>query len=33
VNRQSFVDAVLKNAPLSSMGFSQSDYDKIVAIK
>jgi TRAP-type C4-dicarboxylate transport system substrate-binding protein len=33
VNRQSFVDAVLKNSPVESMGFSRSDYDKIVAIK
>ncbi len=33
VNRQSFVDAVLKNAPVESMGFTKSDYDKIVAIK
>ncbi|MEP7276542.1 MAG: sialic acid TRAP transporter substrate-binding protein SiaP [Betaproteobacteria bacterium] len=33
VDRKSFVDAVLKNAPLDSMGFTKSDYDKIVAIK
>ena len=33
VNRQSFVDAVLKNAPVESMGFTRADYDKIVAIK
>ena len=33
VDRKSFADAVLKNAPLESMGFSKSDYDKIVAIK
>jgi tripartite ATP-independent transporter DctP family solute receptor len=33
VNRQSFVDAVLKNAPVESMGFTKADYDKIVAIK
>jgi len=33
VNRQSFVDAVLKNAPLESMGFTRSDYDRIVALK
>jgi tripartite ATP-independent transporter DctP family solute receptor len=33
VNRQSFVDAVLKNAPVESMGYSKSDYDRIVAIK
>ncbi|MFO1397846.1 MAG: sialic acid TRAP transporter substrate-binding protein SiaP [Burkholderiales bacterium] len=33
VNRQSFVDAVLKNQPLESLGYSKADYDKIVAIK
>ena len=33
VDRKSFSDAVLKNSPLESMGFSKSDYDKIVAIK
>ena len=33
VDRKSFADAVLKNAPLESMGFTKSDYDKIVAIK
>ncbi|GMU72213.1 MAG: sialic acid TRAP transporter substrate-binding protein SiaP [Burkholderiales bacterium] len=33
VNRQSFVDAVLKTSTPESMGFSRSDYDKIVAIK
>jgi tripartite ATP-independent transporter DctP family solute receptor len=33
VNRQSFVDAVLKNKPVESMGFSKKDYDRIVAIK
>jgi TRAP-type C4-dicarboxylate transport system substrate-binding protein len=33
VDRKSFSDAVLKNAPLESMGFTKSDYDKIVAIK
>ena len=33
VNKQSFIDAVLKNAPLESMGFTRSDYDKIVAVK
>jgi len=33
VNRQSFVDAVLKNSPVESMGFSKADYDTIVAIK
>ena len=33
VDRKSFVDAVLKNAPLESMGFAKADYDRIVAIK
>ena len=33
VDRRSFQDAVLKNAPLSSMGFTQSDFDKIQAAK
>ena len=33
VDRKSFVDAVLKNAPLESMGFTKADYDRIVAIK
>ncbi|MBK9115793.1 MAG: sialic acid TRAP transporter substrate-binding protein SiaP [Betaproteobacteria bacterium] len=33
VNRQTFVDAVLKNVPVESLGFSRADYDKIVAIK
>ena len=33
VNRQSFVDAVLKSATPESMGFSKADYDKFVAIK
>ena len=33
VNRQSFVDAVLKNKSVESMGFSKADYDRIVAIK
>ena len=33
VNRQSFVDAVLKTASLESMGFDKKDYDRIVAIK
>jgi tripartite ATP-independent transporter DctP family solute receptor len=33
VDRKSFSDAVLKNAPLESMGFTKSDYDRIVAIK
>lgn len=33
VDRKSFVDAVLKNAPLESLGFDKKDYDRIVAIK
>jgi tripartite ATP-independent transporter DctP family solute receptor len=33
VDRKSFSDAVLKNSPVESMGFTKSDYDKIVAIK
>ena len=33
VNRQSFVDAVLKNSTPESMGFDRKDYDRIVAIK
>jgi tripartite ATP-independent transporter DctP family solute receptor len=33
VNRQSFVDAVLKAKPVESMGFDKKDYDRIVAIK
>jgi tripartite ATP-independent transporter DctP family solute receptor len=33
VDRKSFVDAVLKASPVESMGFTKSDYDKIVAIK
>jgi tripartite ATP-independent transporter DctP family solute receptor len=33
VNRQSFVDAVLKTASLESMGFDKKDYERIVAIK
>jgi len=33
VDRKSFSDAVLKNSPVESMGFSKADYDKIVAIK
>ena len=33
VNRQSFVDAVLKGTTPESMGFSRADYDRIVAIK
>jgi tripartite ATP-independent transporter DctP family solute receptor len=33
VNKQSFVDAVLKSSTPESMGFTKADYDKIVAIK
>ena len=33
VDRKSFVEAVLKNAPLESMGFDKKDYDRITAIK
>jgi hypothetical protein len=33
VDRKSFQDAVLKNNPLTSMGFTQSDFDKIQAAK
>jgi tripartite ATP-independent transporter DctP family solute receptor len=33
VNRQSFVDAVLKAKSVESMGFDKKDYDRIVAIK
>lgn len=33
VNRQSFVDAVLKSSPVESMGFDRKDYDRITAIK
>jgi len=33
VNRQSFVDAVLKSKTVESMGFDRKDYDRIVAIK
>jgi len=33
VDRKSFSDAVLKNTPLESLGFTKSDYDKIVSIK
>jgi tripartite ATP-independent transporter DctP family solute receptor len=33
VDRKSFAEAVLKNTPLESMGFTRSDYDRIVAIK
>ncbi|MFM2066364.1 MAG: Sialic acid-binding periplasmic protein SiaP precursor [Pseudomonadota bacterium] len=33
VNRQSFVDAVVKAKPVESMGFDKKDYDRIVAIR
>ena len=33
VDRKSFSDAVLKNTPLESLGYSKSDYDRIVAVK
>ena len=33
VNRQSFIDAVLKAKTVESMGFDKKDYDRIVAIK
>ena len=33
VNRQSFVDAVLKAKSVESMGFDRKDYDRIVAVK
>jgi TRAP-type C4-dicarboxylate transport system substrate-binding protein len=33
VNRQSFVDAVLKTVSVESLGFDKKDYDRIVAIK
>jgi tripartite ATP-independent transporter DctP family solute receptor len=33
VDRKSFQDAVLKNKPLTDMGFTQSDFDKIQAAK
>jgi tripartite ATP-independent transporter DctP family solute receptor len=33
VDRKSFVDAVLKSTTPESLGFTKSDYDKIVAIK
>jgi tripartite ATP-independent transporter DctP family solute receptor len=33
VNRQSFVDAVLKTKSVESMGFDKKDYDRIVSIK
>jgi tripartite ATP-independent transporter DctP family solute receptor len=33
VNRQSFVDAVLKTVSVESLGFDRKDYDRIVALK
>ena len=33
VNRQSFVDAVLKSTTPESLGYERKDYDRIVAIK
>ncbi|HET9820726.1 MAG TPA: sialic acid TRAP transporter substrate-binding protein SiaP [Burkholderiaceae bacterium] len=33
VNRQSFVDAVLKAKPVESLGYDKKDYDRIVVIK
>lgn len=33
VDRKTFQDAVLKNAPLESMGFTRADFDKIQAAK
>ena len=33
VNRQSFVDAVLKNSTPESLGYDRKDYDRIVALK
>jgi tripartite ATP-independent transporter DctP family solute receptor len=33
VNRQSFVDAVLKNFTPESLGYDRKDYDRIVALK
>ena len=33
VNRQSFVDAVLKAKPVESLGYDKKDYDRITAIK
>ena len=33
VDRNSFVQAVLKNAPVESLGYEKKDYDRIVAIK
>jgi TRAP-type C4-dicarboxylate transport system substrate-binding protein len=33
VDRKSFSDAVVKNTPVESMGFTKADYDRIVSIK
>ena len=33
INRQSFVDAVLKNKPVESLGYERKDYDRIVGLK
>ena len=33
VDRQSFQEAVLKNAPLEGMGFTRSDFDRIQAVR
>jgi tripartite ATP-independent transporter DctP family solute receptor len=33
VNRQSFIDAVLKNSTPESLGYDRKDYDRIVALK
>ncbi len=33
INRQSFVDAVLKAKPVESLGYDKKDYDRITAIK
>ncbi len=33
VNRQSFVDAVLKTKPVEGLGFDKKDYDRIVGIR
>ena len=33
VNRQSFIDAVVKNVTVESLGFDKKDYDRIVALK
>ena len=33
VNRQSFVDAVLKAKPVASLGYDPKDYERITAIK